>query len=113
MEILFKCVREKSSIIINTVVRRSGYKILVPLNHVNLKFRLIKAFPVKVELQNVIGYVYRHGMSAGGAARFFRFTFNMMRKSPHDKQVGQVEHSIPAKPIPTTIENRRGRNTED
>ncbi len=69
--LFFKCVREKSSIIINTGVRRSVYRILAPLNHVNLKFRLIKAFPVKVELQNVIGYVYRHGMPAGGAAQFF------------------------------------------
>jgi hypothetical protein len=77
--LFFKCVREKLLIIINTVVRRSGYRLLIPLNHVNLKIRLIKAFPVKVELQNVNGYVYRHGMPAGGAARFFRFTFNMLR----------------------------------
>jgi hypothetical protein len=41
------------------------------LNYFNLKIRLIEAFPVKVELQVVDGYVYRHGMPAGGAAQFF------------------------------------------
>ena len=45
--------------------------VLEHLNFFNLKIRLIEAFPVKVELQIVDGYVYRHGMPAGGAARFF------------------------------------------
>jgi hypothetical protein len=38
------------------------------LNYFNSKIKLIEAFPVKVELQIVAGYVYRHGMPARGAA---------------------------------------------
>ena len=36
----------------------------------DLKVRLIEAFPVKAELHNVAGYVYRHERAAGGYARF-------------------------------------------
>ncbi len=35
-----------------------------------LKVRLIEAFPVKVELHNVAGYVYRFKRATGGYAQF-------------------------------------------
>ncbi len=35
--------------------------------------RLIKAFPVKMELHIVDGYVYRYKRAAGGTALFFNY----------------------------------------
>jgi hypothetical protein len=59
------------------------------LNFFNLKIRLIEAFPVKVELQIVDGYVYQHGMPAGGAARFL---INHVDHVQHVKNIQHVDH---------------------
>jgi hypothetical protein len=44
---------------------------------------LIKAFPVKVELHNVAGYVYRYKRAAGGSAQFFNFLVNLVKSRNH------------------------------
>ena len=62
------------------------------LNFFNLKIRLIEAFPVKVELQIVDGYVYRHGMPAGGAARFLINHVDHVQHVDHIQHVDHVQH---------------------
>ena len=47
----------------------------------DLKVRLIEAFPVKAELHNVVGYVYRFKRAAGGYARFLNsLVFQLVQK---------------------------------
>jgi len=47
----------------------------------DLKVRLIEAFPVKAEFHNVVGYVYRFKKAAGGYAQFFNsLVFQLVQK---------------------------------
>ena len=49
--------------------------------NLDLKVRLIEAFPVKAELHNVVGYVYRFKRAAGGYAQFLNSTvFQLVHK---------------------------------
>jgi hypothetical protein len=55
--------------------------------------RLIKAFPVKMELQIVDGYVYRCKRAAGGAARFLNYLRNQLEQNVrHIQHVDLVDH---------------------
>ena len=55
--------------------------------------RLIKAFPVKMELHIVDGYVYQYKRAAGGAARFLNYLRNQLERNVrHVQHVDLVDH---------------------
>jgi hypothetical protein len=58
-----------------------------------LMVRLIEAFPVKMELHIVDGYVYQYKRAAGGAARFLNYLRNQLeQKIRHVQHVDLVNH---------------------